>query len=123
MSSRLQQLVNAYIDRVSGIEEHCSRCLNTERWDGCVVLMVVDAAFTSIGLNYFTAVVPKVEEVNKQFVETGRITCLADLAKADAAVIGGRYGNGQQILQQNIGILILLGKFRVLVLIRFNICG
>ncbi len=26
--------------------------------------MVVDAAFTSIGLNYFTTVVPKVEEFN-----------------------------------------------------------
>ncbi len=29
--------------------------------------MVVDAAFTSIGLNYFTVVVPKVEEFNKNF--------------------------------------------------------
>jgi len=31
--------------------------------------MIVDVAFTSIGLNYFTAVVPKVEEFNKNFVE------------------------------------------------------
>jgi hypothetical protein len=31
--------------------------------------MVIDAAFTSIGLNYFTAVVPKVEEFNRKFVE------------------------------------------------------
>ncbi|MEM5831593.1 MAG: hypothetical protein QXO40_05330, partial [Candidatus Aenigmatarchaeota archaeon] len=52
-------------------------------WDGSVVLMVVDAAFTSIGLNYFTAVVPKVEEFNKKFVENGRIKNLKDLAKAD----------------------------------------
>ena len=43
--------------------------LRTERWRGSVVLMVVDAAFTSIGLNYFTAVVPKVEEFNRDFVE------------------------------------------------------
>jgi hypothetical protein len=35
-----------------------------------VVLMVVDASFTSIGLNCFTAVVPKVEEFNKKFVES-----------------------------------------------------
>jgi hypothetical protein len=33
--------------------------------------MVVDAAFTSIGLNYFTAVVLKVEEFNKKFIEIG----------------------------------------------------
>jgi len=46
-------------------------------------LMVVDAAFTSIGLNYFTPVIPKVEEFNKRFVETGRIKNLKELAEAD----------------------------------------
>ncbi|MEM3044945.1 MAG: hypothetical protein QXV77_05550 [Candidatus Bathyarchaeia archaeon] len=46
-------------------------------------MMVVDAAFTSIGLNYFTAVVPKVKEFNKRFVETRRIKSLKDLAEAD----------------------------------------
>jgi len=45
--------------------------------------MVVNAVFTSIGLNYFTAVVPKVEEFNKKFVENGRIRSLKDLANAD----------------------------------------
>jgi hypothetical protein len=48
-----------------------------------VVLMVVDAAFTSIGLNYFTAVVPRVEEFGKKFVENGRIKSLKELAEAD----------------------------------------
>jgi len=56
---------------VSGIEEHCSRCLKTERWGSSVVLMVVDAAFNSIGLNYFIAVVPKVEEFVQKFVGSG----------------------------------------------------
>ena len=45
--------------------------------------MVVDVAFTSIGLNYFTAVVPKVEEFNKKFVESRRIKNLKELAEAD----------------------------------------
>jgi hypothetical protein len=45
--------------------------------------MVVDAAFTSIGLNYFTAVVPKVEEFSRRFVENGRIRNLRELAEAD----------------------------------------
>jgi hypothetical protein len=45
--------------------------------------MVVDAAFTSIGLNYFTAVVPKVKEFSRRFVENGRIRNLKELAEAD----------------------------------------
>ena len=45
-------------------------------------MMVVDAAFTSIGLNYFTAVVPKVEEFGRRFVENWRIS-LKELAEAD----------------------------------------
>jgi hypothetical protein len=45
--------------------------------------MVVDAVFTSIGLNYFTAVIPKVEEFSKRFVESGRIKSLKELAEAD----------------------------------------
>jgi hypothetical protein len=45
--------------------------------------MVVDAAFTSIGLNYFTSVVPKVEEFSRKFVESGRIKNLKELAAAD----------------------------------------
>ncbi|MEM3078763.1 MAG: hypothetical protein QXF21_00415 [Thermoproteota archaeon] len=78
----LKRIVDSYMGRVPGLREHCERCLRTERWGGSVVLMVVDAAFTSIGLNYFTAVVPKVEEFNRRFVETGRIRSLQQLSKA-----------------------------------------
>ncbi|RLF03380.1 MAG: hypothetical protein DRJ59_00785 [Thermoprotei archaeon] len=81
--SRLKRIVDSYMQKVSGLKEHCDRCLRTERWGGSVVLMIVDAAFTSIGLNYFTAVVPKVEEFSRKFVETERIRSLKDLAKAD----------------------------------------
>ena len=81
--SSLKSVVDSYMQKVSGLKEHCERCLRTERWGGSVVLMVVDAAFTSIGLNYFTAVVPKVEEFNRRFVESGRIKNLRDLARAD----------------------------------------
>jgi hypothetical protein len=79
----LKGIVDNYMQKVSGIEEHCERCLKTGRWGGSIVLMVVDAAFTSIGLNYFTAVVPKVEEFNKEFVESEKIKNLKDLAKTD----------------------------------------
>lgn len=81
--SRLKEVVDSYMEKVSGLREHCNRCLMTERWGGSVVLMVVDAAFTSIGLNYFTTVVPKVREFSEKFVEAGRIQNLKDLAKAD----------------------------------------
>ncbi len=71
------------MQNVVGLGEHCDRCLRTERWGGNVVLMVVDAAFTSIGLNYFTAVVPKVEEFNRKYIENKRIRNLKDLAKTN----------------------------------------
>lgn len=79
----LKEIVDTYMQKVSGLKEYCDRCLRTERWGGSVVLMIVDAAFTSIGLNYFTAVVPKVEEFNKRFVENGKIRNLKDLANAN----------------------------------------
>jgi hypothetical protein len=79
----LKEILDSYMRRVSGLDVYCSRCLRGERWGGYVVLMVVDAAFTSIGLNYFTAVVPKVEEFGKRFVESGRIRDLKELTEAD----------------------------------------
>jgi len=44
--------------------------------------MVIDAAFTSIGLNYFNTVVPKVEKFRKEFVERRKICNLEDLVSA-----------------------------------------
>jgi hypothetical protein len=82
--SKLKELIDDYMRKVSGLGEHCDRCLRTERWGGSVLLMVVDAAFMSIGLNYFTSVVPKVLEFNEKFVENGRIKGLIDLEKANA---------------------------------------
>jgi hypothetical protein len=80
--SLLKRVVDSYMQRVSGVEIYCDRCLRMERWGGSVVLMVVDAAFTSIGLNYFTAVVPKVEEFRRKFVESGWVRNLEALAEA-----------------------------------------
>lgn len=44
--------------------------------------MIVDAAFTSIGLNYFQSVVPKVERFRQEFIKTGKIRTLEDLPVA-----------------------------------------
>jgi hypothetical protein len=45
--------------------------------------MVLDAAFTSIGLNYFTAVVPAVRRFEREFIDTGRVVGLRHLAGID----------------------------------------
>lgn len=45
-----------------------------------MVLMVVDAAFTSIGLNYFTAVVPNVVKFEKELLATGKVCTLEDIS-------------------------------------------
>lgn len=79
----LKQLVARYMRKVPGVQGYCFRCLATKRWGGSVVLMVVDAAFTSIGLNYFQAVVPKVKEFEEEFLKTGKIKTLEELAAAD----------------------------------------
>ncbi|MEM3404664.1 MAG: hypothetical protein QXJ17_09020, partial [Nitrososphaeria archaeon] len=89
----LKDVVDDYMGRVAGLREHCDRCLRSERWGGSVVLMVVDAAFTSIGLNYFTAVVPKVEEFSKRFVESGRVKSLRDLVDANLSELRAVWRN------------------------------
>ncbi len=76
---KLKDTVDSYMQQVPQVKEYCERCLRTERWEGNITLMIVDAAFTSIGLNYFQAVVPKVDEFRKIFVEQGRIHSLEDL--------------------------------------------
>jgi hypothetical protein len=80
---KLKDVVDSYMQQVPEVGEHCQRCLRTERWHGNIVLMVVDAAFTSIGLNYFQSVVPKVDKFRQEFAETGKIRTVDDLAAAD----------------------------------------
>ncbi|MEM4447313.1 MAG: hypothetical protein QW461_08480 [Candidatus Jordarchaeales archaeon] len=96
--SSLKRIIDEHMKMVSGLKEHCERCLRTERWGGSVVLMVVDAAFTSIGLNYFTAVVPKVEEFSRRFVETGRITRLRDLAESSLEELTAVWRNKRSLM-------------------------
>ena len=57
------------------------RCLRGERWGGSAVLMLVDAALDSIGLNYFNIVVPRVRKFWEEFVRTGEIDSFEKLAE------------------------------------------
>jgi len=79
-NKNLVQSLARYMSRTTGLGRHCDRCLETRRWDGSVVLMVVDAAFTSIGLNYFTAVVPRVLKFEKELLATGKVRALKDIS-------------------------------------------
>lgn len=81
MMGRLAEVVDEYMGRTIGLEEFCDRCLKTGRYDGDVVLMVVDAAFDSIGLNYFNSVVPRVLEFEEKFVGGGDVCGLKDLTE------------------------------------------
>lgn len=78
-SPKLREIVREIIASMSEIRIHCDRCLKTQRYGGNVVLMVVDASFTSIGLNYFKSIVPKIIEFKKRF----SINSLRDLANAN----------------------------------------
>jgi hypothetical protein len=69
--ARLQAVVDRYMAPCDGLRSHCERCLATQRWGGSVTLMLVDAAFMSIGLNYFTAVVPAVAQY-EEWMNEGR---------------------------------------------------
>jgi hypothetical protein len=77
----LKEVIDGYMEQVPDVKRHCSRCLEVKRYSGDVVLMVVDASFVSLGLNYFNAVVPKVFEFKEKFIETDEIQTLRELAE------------------------------------------
>lgn len=81
--TEIKKIFDAHMEKLEGLKDYCEKCLKTERWNGSVVLMIVDAAFTSVGLNYFTAVVPRLKAFERQYVTTNTIANLKDLAKAD----------------------------------------
>lgn len=80
---QLAELIHSRIKNLNGLKELCNRCLNTERWSGNVLLMIIDAAFTSVGVNYFKVVVPKVKAFEKEFVKTGKVSNLLSFVDFD----------------------------------------
>jgi len=89
----LSQIIDKYMFKTTGLKEHCTRCLETKRWGGSVVLMIVDAAFTSIGLNYFTAVVPNVMKFEKELMANGKVRTLGDLSTIQLAQVQSIWKN------------------------------
>ncbi|GCC10992.1 hypothetical protein IPdc08_01036 [archaeon] len=64
-----EERIKIIIEHYPEVRDAAVRCLSGKRWNGNAVLMVIDAAFTSIGVNYFTLVVPKVREFRKTYLE------------------------------------------------------
>lgn len=85
--SRLARELARELESEPSAEEFAQRCLNSMRWGGSVVLMVVDASFTSAGLSYFTAVVPRVLRFKEELVDSGVVRRLEDLASADEGLL------------------------------------
>jgi len=57
------------------------RCLTGKRWDGNALLIVVDAALDSIGLNYFQIIVPRVKQFYEEYVKTRKVSSFKELAE------------------------------------------
>ncbi|MCK5212409.1 MAG: hypothetical protein KAQ74_00690, partial [Dehalococcoidia bacterium] len=93
VSDRLLSIVDRYMALCDGLEAHCSRCLDTQRWGGNVVLMVVDAAFMSIGLNYFTAVVPGVAAYEQQMLKGNVPGSLMELSELRYETVASLWKN------------------------------
>ncbi|WP_290898640.1 hypothetical protein [Ferroglobus sp.] len=55
------------LEKYPEISEFSRKCLESKRYNSNVVLMVVDAALTSSGLNYFGVVVPKVLAFSERY--------------------------------------------------------
>jgi len=78
-----EEILKDYIKNISELKSLCKKCLNCQRWNGNIVLMILDAAFTSVGVNYFQVVVPKVKAFEFEFMKTNRVTSLLSLAQFD----------------------------------------
>jgi len=79
----IQNLIKPKIENLYGLKKLCESCLNSQRWSGNVLLMVIDAAFTSVGVNYFQVVLPKVKAFEKEFIKTGKINNLSSFSDFD----------------------------------------
>ena len=78
---KLKRVFDLYIGPIEKELKHFTKeCLEVSRWNGIPTTMLVDAAFTSVGMNYFGVVVPKVREFQDKFLRSRKITCFRDLA-------------------------------------------
>jgi hypothetical protein len=71
----------AYGEVLDAAEEGELRCSEGRRWNGNAILIIVDAALDSIGLNYFQIIVPRVKRFYEDYVNAGQIVSLKDFSR------------------------------------------
>ncbi len=83
MSKALKDELDRIASKSPETLRFCRKVLRSERYGGNAVLMVVDAAITSVGVNYFSVVVPRVLEFKRRFVDSGKIVTFEDILRSD----------------------------------------
>lgn len=89
------------------------RCLTGKRWDGNALLIVVDAALDSIGLNYFQIIVPRVKQFYEEYMRTKKTSSfkeLAELSPQDAGL--RRIMNNERVWRVATGVSKELSRLR-----------
>jgi len=79
-----KRIKEIYGDVLGAAREGEKRCFEGKRWKDHAILIIVDAALDSIGLNYFQIVVPRVRLFYQRYVRTGQIATLEALSKLTA---------------------------------------
>lgn len=84
--AEIDDAIEAFIDNDKYVER-ARKFREFDRWTGDnPVLLVVDAAATVTGQNYFNQAKPQAEAFHDQYVKTGKITTLAELADAETSL-------------------------------------
>ncbi|MWV40570.1 hypothetical protein [Natrialba sp. INN-245] len=80
----VQQILDKYADDAPQYRAHASKFQDLDRWTGAdPKVIIADAAGSATGLNYENIVKPNAEAFRDQFIESGRVQSLEDLAELE----------------------------------------
>ncbi|MGC8566797.1 MAG: hypothetical protein ACP5I6_05140 [Caldisphaera sp.] len=79
----IKEIIENYKSKAYMLNDFVERSLNSMRWQGIGILMILDASFTSVGLNYFNAVIPAILKFKRKFYDTNEITNFHILSNYD----------------------------------------
>ena len=79
----LKFIINRYVKSAPEARLYSEQCLTVSRWDGNIVLIIMDAAFTSTGLHYFHAVVPGLNRFKTSYIDTQKVQSIEDVCILD----------------------------------------
>lgn len=113
-ASDLRKLVQAkYGIVLRAAKEGERRCLEGRRWSGNALLIVIDTALDSIGLNYFQIVVPRVRRFLTTYVKTGKIVTFRDFLRLKPWELKLKeIMNNERVWQAAIGVCDVLERIR-----------